>query len=244
VLVKRRLDGWSSPSRAETTRRSAPPRRRAAPRRGGTSAPDLPSSSTVHAPHTPCSQPRCVPVSSRSWRRKSARVCEAHEPLRGLAVDREPHHAPLRSWVNLLRHAFRAISPLASLSRLRWATATFSVAATLNVHPRTPRVAGSLGPRLARNVPSTPQTDRLPPQASLAASQARLRARRAGRRPPPGGSRPTRGDRSGPRGLAHQFLDRLEEARRPDAAPRSASAEFPHRRHPGFSVTPASSPTG
>src|SRR5439155_4713474 len=33
-----------------------------------------PSSSTVHAPHTPCSQPRCVPVSSSVWRRKSASV--------------------------------------------------------------------------------------------------------------------------------------------------------------------------
>src|SRR6267142_854642 len=30
-----------------------------------------PSSSTVHAPHTPCSQPTCVPVSPRSSRRKS-----------------------------------------------------------------------------------------------------------------------------------------------------------------------------
>ena len=30
-----------------------------------------PSRSTVQAPQTPCSQPTCVPVSSRSWRRKS-----------------------------------------------------------------------------------------------------------------------------------------------------------------------------
>src|SRR2546428_3825623 len=30
-----------------------------------------PSSSTVQAPHTPCSQPTCVPLSPRSWRRKS-----------------------------------------------------------------------------------------------------------------------------------------------------------------------------
>ena len=30
-----------------------------------------PSTSTVHAPQTPCSQPTCVPVSPRSWRRKS-----------------------------------------------------------------------------------------------------------------------------------------------------------------------------
>ena len=33
-----------------------------------------PSSRTVHAPQTPCSQPTCVPVSSRSPRRKSASV--------------------------------------------------------------------------------------------------------------------------------------------------------------------------
>src|SRR3954465_8401085 len=30
-----------------------------------------PSTSTVHAPHTPCSQPTCVPVSPRSWRSTS-----------------------------------------------------------------------------------------------------------------------------------------------------------------------------
>ena len=33
----------------------------------------LPSSVTVQAPHTPCSQPRCVPVRCRCSRRKSAR---------------------------------------------------------------------------------------------------------------------------------------------------------------------------
>ena len=33
-----------------------------------------PSISTVHAPHTPCSQPRCVPVRWHCSRRKSARV--------------------------------------------------------------------------------------------------------------------------------------------------------------------------
>src|SRR5829696_1807466 len=33
-----------------------------------------PSTSTVHAPHTPCSQPTCVPVSPSSCRRKSASV--------------------------------------------------------------------------------------------------------------------------------------------------------------------------
>jgi hypothetical protein len=30
-----------------------------------------PSICTVHAPHTPCSQPTCVPVSPASWRMKS-----------------------------------------------------------------------------------------------------------------------------------------------------------------------------
>src|SRR5713226_5384329 len=34
---------------------------------------ERPSTSTVHAPHTPCSQPRWVPRRRRSWRRKSAR---------------------------------------------------------------------------------------------------------------------------------------------------------------------------
>src|SRR6266849_5136991 len=34
---------------------------------------ERPSTSTVHAPHTPCSQPTCVPRRRRSWRRKSAR---------------------------------------------------------------------------------------------------------------------------------------------------------------------------
>src|SRR5205823_9890992 len=33
-----------------------------------------PSSSTVHAPHTPCSHPRWVPVRAQSSRRKSASV--------------------------------------------------------------------------------------------------------------------------------------------------------------------------
>src|SRR6266478_4703805 len=65
--------GWSSPSRAShsTVRTSAPSSCTAKRRQERTGSP---SSSTVHAPHTPCSQPRCVPVSSRSWRRKSARV--------------------------------------------------------------------------------------------------------------------------------------------------------------------------
>ena len=36
-----------------------------------------PSSSTVHAPHTPCSHARCVPVSPQSSRRNSASVCAA-----------------------------------------------------------------------------------------------------------------------------------------------------------------------
>src|SRR6266566_2360500 len=35
---------------------------------------DLPFTSTVQAPQTPCSQPTCVPVSISSWRRKSASV--------------------------------------------------------------------------------------------------------------------------------------------------------------------------
>ncbi len=33
-----------------------------------------PSTSTVQAPQTPCSQPRCVPVRPSSWRKKSASV--------------------------------------------------------------------------------------------------------------------------------------------------------------------------
>jgi len=33
-----------------------------------------PSISTVQAPHTPCSHPRCVPVRWSSSRKKSARV--------------------------------------------------------------------------------------------------------------------------------------------------------------------------
>ena len=36
-----------------------------------------PSIITVQAPQMPCSQPRCVPVSSSSWRRKSARCWRA-----------------------------------------------------------------------------------------------------------------------------------------------------------------------
>ena len=35
---------------------------------------ERPSIRTVHAPQTPCSQPRCVPVRPSSCRRKSARV--------------------------------------------------------------------------------------------------------------------------------------------------------------------------
>src|SRR5581483_11568200 len=38
---------------------------------------ERPSTSTVQAPHTPCSQPRCVPVRLSSWRRKSASVSRA-----------------------------------------------------------------------------------------------------------------------------------------------------------------------
>src|SRR5207244_3170501 len=34
----------------------------------------LPSTRTVQAPHTPCSQPTCDPVSSSSYRRKSTRL--------------------------------------------------------------------------------------------------------------------------------------------------------------------------
>ena len=42
-----------------------------------------PSRMTVHAPQTPCSHPRCVPVKLRSSRRKSASVLRASgEPVR------------------------------------------------------------------------------------------------------------------------------------------------------------------
>ena len=39
-----------------------------------------PSTRTVHAPQTPCSQPTCVPVKPRSWRRKSLNRVRAFEP--------------------------------------------------------------------------------------------------------------------------------------------------------------------
>ena len=60
-----------------------------------------PSTSTVHAPQTPCSQPRCVPVSRRSSRRKSASVLRA-SPRRSKAgrsrssrcADARSCHAP------------------------------------------------------------------------------------------------------------------------------------------------------
>ena len=45
-----------------------------APRRSDRLARTAPSSSTVQAPQTPCSQPTCVPVSPRSSRRTSASV--------------------------------------------------------------------------------------------------------------------------------------------------------------------------
>ena len=54
-----------------------------------------PSSSTVQAPHTPCSQPRCVPVRSRPSRRKSAsdvRGSTAASTLRPLTVRDSRHH--------------------------------------------------------------------------------------------------------------------------------------------------------
>src|SRR5262245_10604165 len=38
---------------------------------------DRPSTSTVQAPQTPCSQPTCVPVKPNSCRRKSARLMRA-----------------------------------------------------------------------------------------------------------------------------------------------------------------------
>ena len=64
-----------------------------------------PSSSTVQAPQTPCSQPTWVPVRPRSWRRKSHRVRRADDPAgRSDAVDRQRHvvrrfgrHAAARS---------------------------------------------------------------------------------------------------------------------------------------------------
>ncbi len=64
---------------------------------------DRPSINTVQAPHTPCSQPTCVPVSRNSWRRKSASVrrtrtsaavflaVDADGDLAGLFVDGSSH---------------------------------------------------------------------------------------------------------------------------------------------------------
>src|SRR5262249_60797034 len=45
-----------------------------------------PSIMTVHAPQMPCSQPRWVPVSSMSWRRKSAMLARLYAPFQRLAV--------------------------------------------------------------------------------------------------------------------------------------------------------------
>ena len=46
-------------------------RRPPAPRAGSSARTATPSSRTVQAPQTPCSQPTCVPVSPSRWRRKS-----------------------------------------------------------------------------------------------------------------------------------------------------------------------------
>src|SRR6478736_924193 len=53
-----------------------------------------PSTRTVQAPHTPCSQPTWVPVSSRSWRRKSERRRRAGTA----AVRRTPLTETVTSW--------------------------------------------------------------------------------------------------------------------------------------------------
>ena len=71
-----------TPAERPTARRRArrsprswsPRRRRPAPRTSGRTRTASPSTSTEQAPQTPCSQPRCVPVSPRRWRRKSASV--------------------------------------------------------------------------------------------------------------------------------------------------------------------------
>ena len=99
-----------------------------------------PSTSTVQAPHTPCSQPTCVPVRARSWRRKSdssrragARA-ERTTPLTrtrmsssgsGVGSPRPPrahaaraaHAAPSTSWSAVTEASARRVSSAASIRR-------------------------------------------------------------------------------------------------------------------------------
>ena len=78
-----------------------------------------PSTRTVQAPHTPCSQPRCVPVRWHRSRRKSASVRRAStadfqgRPLTRHVDRRFTHGAPPRS------PAFHARSTMAAPSRRR-----------------------------------------------------------------------------------------------------------------------------
>ena len=66
-LLQRRQQPVARERLDRVARRTRPPGRRACSSR----APRRRRARTVHAPQTPCSQPTCVPVSPRRWRRKS-----------------------------------------------------------------------------------------------------------------------------------------------------------------------------
>ena len=75
-----------------------------------------PSSCTVQAPHTPCSQPTWVPVRpglvAHEVRQQRARLDLARRTARPLIVDRDPHHRPSRARAPARRTA--RVSPISA----------------------------------------------------------------------------------------------------------------------------------
>ena len=118
-----------------------------------------PSSCTVHAPQTPCSQPTCVPVSPAWWRMKSdSSVRGSTSPAYG---------APLIVTVDLHRAAIRARAPASARPVRRpeqrplvTAVAERAGAAAPTARPPARRCAGAAGrprPRSAHRCSARPE---------------------------------------------------------------------------------------
>ena len=218
-----------------------------------------PSSRMVHAPHTPCSHPRCVPVSRspRAGRRPAS--CAVRPRCPALAVDRERHGglSSSRDWLPrsparlLVDHGRRDAAPQAP-EACRSSGGSSPAAARLPTPPHRPRGIGPdqrplrrLGPYRDRG--DAEQGDRRPddpPVADLHAACAAgdgevavpagdLLHGESGLRPTPGSAR-RRAPRPAPGGLPRAGEELAGRHRPPALWPDDVDLGVERERHGGI----------
>ena len=141
--------------------------------------------STVHAPHTPCSQPTCVPVRSSASRRKSAsEVRGSASPL--VARRRSRTGRAARRGHAALRHrpsaAASARSARTAATRRRYSAVAWMSRGRAQAGRRRPRRLGQPRGRRARRPTAPPRRRRRAPAWGPRRTRPGARGRRARRR--------------------------------------------------------------